>query len=353
MNIHFASPLAFLLLLLIPLLIFFNALKGKGGAIRFSTVGHATKAGRSLRQKVLWLPTFMRILALVLLIIALARPQTGREEIKEISKGVAIEMVVDRSSSMAAELEYDGEQMTRLDAVKRVFEEFVMGGGHDLPGRPNDLIGMIHFARFPDTVCPLTLAHGALPAFLKSVKLVQTREEDGTAIGDALALAAARLETAEESLKMQREKADAYTIKSKIIVLLSDGENNYGKRTPLQAAELASQWGIKVYTIAIGGGDAVTSIQTPLGVYKIPSRQRVDTKTLQAIAEKTGGFFRQAEDADSLRDIYEEIDQMEKSEIESVRFVDYKESFIWFALAGFVLIFCETLLRSTLFRRIP
>jgi Ca-activated chloride channel family protein len=199
----------------------------------------------------------------------------------------------------------------------------------------------------------LTLAHGALPAFLKSVRLVQTREEDGTAIGDALALAAARLKTAEETLKMQSEKADAYSIKSKIIILLSDGENNFGQRTPLQAAELASQWGIKVYTIAIGGGDAVTSIQTPLGVYKIPSRQRVDTKTLQAIAEKTGGFFRQAEDADSLRDIYEEIDQMEKSEIESVRFVDYKESFIWFVLVGFVLILCEILLRSTLFRRIP
>jgi Ca-activated chloride channel family protein len=350
---HFGSPWAFLLLLVIPLLLMLSSLKGRGGAIRFSTVGHAARAGKSLRQKVLWLPSFLRVLALILLITALARPQTGREEIREISKGVAIEMVVDRSSSMGAELEYEGEQMTRLDAVKRVFEEFVMGGGRDLPGRPNDLIGMIHFARYPDTICPLTLAHGALPAFLKSVKLVQTREEDGTAIGDALALAAARLKTAEESLKMQRDNADAYTIKSKVVVLLSDGENNFGKRTPLQAAELAAQWGIKVYTIAIGGGDAVTSVQTAFGVFKIPSRQRVDTKTLQAIAEKTGGFFRQAEDAASLRDIYEEIDQMEKSEIESVRFVDYKETFVWFALAGFVLIFCETLLRSTLFRRIP
>ena len=350
---HFGSPWAFLLLLVIPLLLVLSSIKGRGVAIRFSTVGHATRVGKSLRQKVLWLPSFLRVLALAFLITALARPQTGREEIKEISKGVAIEMVVDRSSSMAAELEYEGEQMTRLDAVKRVFEEFVMGGGRDLPGRPNDLIGMIHFARYPDTICPLTLAHGALPAFLKSVKLVQTREEDGTAIGDALALAAARLKTAEESLEIQRDNADAYTIKSKVIVLLSDGENNFGKRTPLQAAELAAQWGIKVYTIAIGGGDAVTSVQTAFGVFKIPSRQSVDTKTLQAIADKTGGFFRQAEDAASLRDIYEEIDQMEKSEIESVRFVDYKETFVWFALTGFVLIFCETLLRSTLFRRIP
>ncbi len=350
---HFESPLAFLLLLLIPILIWFRYFRIKGGAIRFSTVGNAARAGKSLRQRSLWLPAFIRIVALVLLIIALARPQTGREQIREISKGVAIEMVVDRSSSMGAELEYDGEQMNRLEVVKRVFKEFVIGGDKSLPGRPNDLVGMINFARYPDTVCPLTLAHGALPAFLKSVKLAQDRAEDGTAIGDALALAAARLKTAEESFKRQQNSADSYEIKSKVIVLLSDGENNCGKRTPLQAAELAAKWGIKVYTIAIGGGEAVTSIRTPFGVYKVPSMQQVDTKTLEIIAEKTGGFFRKAEDGESLREIYEEIDKMEKSEIESVRFVDYKESFLGFALAGLLLIFLEIVLNSTLFRKIP
>jgi len=295
----------------------------------------------------------MRIIVFLLLIIALARPQTGREQIREISKGVAIEMVVDRSSSMGAELEYQGERMNRLEAVKRVFKEFVMGGDRDQPGRPNDLVGMINFARYPDTVCPLTLAHGALPAFLKSVKLAQSRTEDGTAIGDALALAAARLRTAEESLEKGQDPSNTYEIKSKVIVLLSDGENNCGKRTPIQATELAAKWGIKVYTIAIGGGDAVTSIRTPFGVYKVPSRQRVDTKTLEAIAEKTGGFFRKAEDAESLREICEEIDRMEKSEIESVRFIDYKESFLGFALAGLFLIACEIVFKNTLFRKIP
>jgi Ca-activated chloride channel family protein len=243
--------------------------------------------------------------------------------------------------------------MTRLEVVKKVFNEFVMGGDRDLPGRPNDLIGLIVFARYADTVCPLTLAHGALPAFLRNIDLVQTRDEDGTAIGDALALAAARLDRAEESFNAQEDLSNSYEIKSKIIVLLSDGENNYGKRTPVQAAELAALWGIKVYTIAIGGGEAVTSVQTPFGVYKIPSRQSVDTKTLQAVAEKTGGFFRKAEDAESLYEIYEEIDKMEKSEIESVRFVDYKESFLLFALAGLFLIICDILLNNTFFRRIP
>jgi Ca-activated chloride channel family protein len=299
------------------------------------------------------MPDLLRVLAVILLIVALARPQTGREQVKEISKGIAIEMVVDRSSSMGAELEYDGARMTRLEMVKRVFEEFVMGNGQNLSGRPNDLIGMIVFARYPDTVCPLTLAHGALPAFLKRVNLVQIKEEDGTAIGDALALAAARLQTAEKSLEQQRDLADEYEIKSKVIVLLSDGENNSGKRTPLQAAKLASDWGIKIYTIAIGGGEAVTSIRTPFGVYKVPSRQRVDTKTLETIAQETHGFFRKAEDGESLREIYEEIDQMEKSEIESIRFIDYKETFIKFVLAGLLLIIVEIILNNTLFRKIP
>ncbi len=349
---HFESPLAFLLLLIIPVLIYFNFFRNRRGTIRFSSVRNAAKATKSLRQKLIRLPDMIRILALILLITALARPQTGMEQVKEFSKGIAIEMVVDRSTSMSAELEYNGENINRLEAVKRVFEEFVMGG-RDLDGRPNDLIGMIVFARYPDTICPLTLAHGALPAFLKNVDLVKTREEDGTAIGDALALAAARLEKAEKSLSEQKEGSGKYEIKSKVIVLLSDGENNAGKRTPLQAAELAAKWGIKVYSIAIGGGESVTSVQTPFGTYKVPSRQRVDTSTLKAIAEKTGGFFRQADDADSLIDIYKEIDSMEKSEIESVRFVDYKESFLWLAVAGFLLIICEVMLRSTVFRRIP
>ena len=350
---HFESPMAFLLLLLIPLVIWLKFYRTKKGTIRFSTVENAAKVGKSLKQRLLWLPDLIRVIALVLLITALARPQTGREQIKEVSKGIAIEMVVDRSSSMGAELEYDGETMTRLEVVKEVFKEFVIGDDRDLPGRPNDLIGMIVFARYADTVCPLTLAHGALPAFLKNANLVQTRDEDGTAIGDALALAAARLEKAEESFNSRQDSSNAYEIKSKIIVLLSDGENNYGKRTPIQAAELAAKWGIKVYTVAIGGGEAVTSIQTPFGVYKIPSTQSVDTKTLQAVAEKTGGFFRKAEDAESLYEIYEEIDKMEKSEIESVRFVDYKESFLWFALAGLFLIVCEIILNNTFFRKIP
>jgi Ca-activated chloride channel family protein len=351
---HFESPWAFLLLILIGLLPMAQKMIKGRGSIRFPSTGNAVSAGRSWRQRFAILPLMLRVLALVCLVMALARPQTGREQIRDISKGIAIEMVVDRSGSMGAEMEYKGERKNRLDVVKEVFREFVLGNGGDLPGRPNDLIGMIAFARYADTICPLTLAHGALPLFLKSMKLVERREEDGTAIGDGLALSAARLKTAEQTLdKTRQEKKGGYEIKSKVIILLSDGENNCGKHDPLRAAELAKKWGIRVYTIAIGGGQAVTSIRTPFGIYKIPLERRVDTGVMKKIAEKTGGFFRKAEDAGSLRDIYEKIGKMEKSEIESIKFVDYKESFPLFALAGLFLLACEILLNTTFFRKLP
>ena len=351
---HFESPWAFLLLGSIPLLILLRRRMAGSGTIRFSSTRNAARTGQSLRQRLSALPFVLHLLVLVFLTVAVSRPQTGREQIRDISKGVAIEMVVDRSGSMAAEMEYKGRSMNRLEVVKEVFRDFALGNGEDLPGRPNDLIGMISFARYPDTICPLTLAHGALQPFLDSVKLAQTREEDGTNIGDALALAAARLKTADETLAKQNpNQAKTYEIKSKIIILLSDGENNTGKRDPIQSAALAEEWGIKVYTIAIGGGEAVRSIQTPFGVYKVPVGQRVDTKALRTVAERTGGFFRSAEDADSLQAIYEEIDKMEKSEIESVRFVDYKEAFLPFAVVAIVLLGCEILLANTVFRKIP
>ncbi len=350
---HFESPYAFLLLLLIPVLIYIQFFRNRRGTIRFSSVNNAGKVKKSLRLRLIRLPDIIRIAVLVLLVIAIARPQEGREQIRQVSKGVAIEMVVDRSSSMGTELEYKGQNLNRLQVVKKVFKEFVMGGEDGLDGRPNDLIGMIAFARYPDTICPLTLAHGALPEFLKSINLVKTRDEDGTAIGDAIALAAARLKKVDDTLKEEKAKSGKYTIKSKVIVLLSDGENNCGKRSPMQAAELAKKWGIKIYSISIGGGDAVTSIQTPFGTFKVPSNQQVDTTAMREVAETTGGFFREADNARSLIDIYKKIDKMEKSEIQSIRYVDYRESFFWLAVAGLVLLIGEVILRNTVFRRIP
>jgi Ca-activated chloride channel family protein len=301
------------------------------------------------------MPLFLRAAAMILLVLALARPQMGREKVKDVTKGVAIQMVVDRSSSMTAEMDYRGIRRNRLEVVKKVFEEFIMGNGEELEGRPNDLVGMVAFARYADTMAPLTLGHGALLRFLDQVKIVTRRSEDGTAIGDALALAAARLRTAEEDIARYASDSGEkeYEIKSKIIILLTDGQNNYGKRTPEQAAQLAEDWGIKVYTIGVGGNDGVSTVKTLFGNFKVPTGTRVDTKPLQRVAERTGGIFRMADDDESLREVYAEIDRLEKSNIESVRYIDYRELFVPFALVALCLVMLEVILAATVFRRIP
>jgi len=298
----------------------------------------------------------LRTISLVLLVIALARPRRGTEQVRDISKGIAIEMALDRSSSMSAEMELRGKKINRFDAAKMVFESFVLGDKQDLKGRPNDLIGMITFARYPDTACPLTLAHGALPKLLENARIVQRESEDGTAIGDAIALAAARLKTAEETFASQTMDKDGkkdYEIKSKVIILLTDGASNCGKRSPISAARLAAEWGIKIYAIGVGGNEPVMSIQTFFGVQKFPTGQGVDETTLKAIAKITGGLYRRADTPEALKAVYEEIDTLEKSEIESIRYVDYKEQFVPFALWALVLLCIEVLLRCTVFRRIP
>jgi Ca-activated chloride channel family protein len=345
---HFNTPIAFILLLLIPLVIWPWRMR-RSGAVQFSSTDNVTRAGKSMRQKLSFLLPVLRGLSLLLLIIALARPQVGTERVRDINKGIAIEVVLDRSSSMGEEMDYKGTRMTRLDAVKNVFRDFVMGDGRGLPGRPNDLVGMISFARYADTICPLTLAHGALEPFLDSIKLVTRRNEDGTSVGDALALAAARLKRAEDTLSLQTGKGNSpdYQIKSKIIILLTDGANNAGKRDPLAAADLAAKWGIKVYAIGIG-----SSRQSFFGGFMMQP-QTADPDTLKMIARKTGGIYRSANSAKALQSIYKEIDELEKSEIESVRFMDYKEQFVPYALLALFFIILEIVLNETVFRKLP
>lgn len=351
---QFDAPWFFLLLLVIPVVLGFYFRARGGGSLRFSSVAHARCVPPSFRQRWIRLPLLIRVVILILLTVALARPQEGREQVRDVSKGVAIEMVVDRSGSMGAEMEFAGERLNRLEVVKRVFDEFVTGRGGELPGRPNDMIGMISFARYADTVCPLTLAHGAVAEFIKNLELVKRRDEDGTAIGDAIALAAARLATAEETIRRQTDQEDKdFEIKSKIIILLTDGQNNVGKRRPAEAASLAKKWGIKIYTIGVGGEEGVMRQQSLFGSFLVRLGEGVDKKTLQNLAETTGGIFRMAEDADSLRAVYREIDALERSEVESIRYLDYRElfqPFLYFALGLLVL---EIILNNTVFRKIP
>ncbi|NMA19224.1 MAG: VWA domain-containing protein [Lentisphaerae bacterium] len=354
---RFETPWA-LLSLLLPLLYFGwqRWRKRKRAAVGFSSLSNAHRVARSWRLRFAWLPSALRLLAWLLLGLALARPQAGREQIHDASQGIAIQMVLDRSTSMTQEMEYDNQRMNRLQAVKKVFASFVFGDkDKKLPGRPNDLIGVITFARYPDTICPLTLGHAALRPFLESIQIVNLRSEDGTNIGDALALAAARLQTAEETLARQNRKdADAYKIKSKVIILLTDGENNCGKRSIAEAAELAAKWNIKVYAIGVSGGTGANVINTLLGQFRVAANSApFDTRPLQELADKTGGLFRLATDSESLVAIYREIDQLERSEVESIRFVDYKELFLPFAAAALVLLVLQQLLTATVFRRIP
>ncbi|MBT3380762.1 MAG: VWA domain-containing protein [Lentisphaerae bacterium] len=357
MDMRLGSPAVLFLLLVLPVLAWCLWRRKGGGTIRFSTTANARRAGRSLRQRLVFLPELLRLLTLVLVIFALARPQQGRERIHDVSKGIAIEMVVDRSGSMGAEMEYQGQRLTRLETVKRVFEAFVSGDGRSLKGRPNDLIGMIAFARYPDTVCPLTLAHGALSHFLENVRMVPQRSnENATGIGDAVALAAARLKTAEETLAQQTQEdtSKTYEIKSKVIILLTDGEQNCGKRTMEEAGKLAAEWGIKVHTIGVGGRDGVMQSQTIIGsLLHRMGGSGVDEEALKALADATGGIYRLARDAKSLRSVYEEIDEMERSEIETVRYMDYREAFTPFVVLALAFLFLEVVLRCTVFRRIP
>lgn len=348
-----AHPWFLLILLIIPFLIAYTYRKKRNGSLHFSTISQVKNIKPSLRQRFMFLPLLLKIIALILIAIALAQPQEGKEQVRDYSKGIAIEMVIDRSSSMGAEMNYEGKRLTRLEVVKRIFNEFVMGNGKTLPGRHNDLIGMVSFARYADTISPLTLAHGALTQFLENVQLVKRKNEDGTAIGDAIALASARLRTAEETLSRQLKEEENFEIKSKIIILLTDGQNNSGKRLPPEAAALAKKWGIKIYAIGVGGSEGMVRQQGILGSFLFRMGQGVDHHTLQSIADSTGGQFWTADDADSLRSIYKEIDQLEKSEIESIRYLDYKELFLPFVLVAMALMAGEVILSSTLFRKLP
>ncbi|MBI5556692.1 MAG: VWA domain-containing protein [Deltaproteobacteria bacterium] len=358
---RFASPFAFLALLLIPVLLFFRLRKGHPRTLKFSAIELLRPAGISWRQHLLSLPLILRILALILLVTAFARPQQGIEKVHDISHGIAIEMVIDRSSSMGQEMVMGNLRANRLEVVKKVFAEFVSGNGNQLAGRPNDLIGLVSFARYPETVCPLTLAHEAVSGFMANIQLVSNRDEDGTSIGDGIALAAARLQKADEAVARENRDDDEangdgtakqYEIKSKIIIVLTDGVHNAGDLTPLEAAQLAAQWGIKIYTIGIGED---TEAEGARGFFALLTQagRGVDKKTLQEIAQTSGGIFRMASDADSLRSIYEEIDRLEKSEIESVRHIDYAEHFPLFVMTALALLMAEMLLGTTLLRKIP
>jgi Ca-activated chloride channel family protein len=359
------SPWALILLLVLPVMAYLMLRRKSTAAVRFPSLVDMKNCMISWRIRFRPLLTVARLLCVALLIVALARPRKGTVLSEISTEGVAIEAVVDHSGSMQTEMDYYGDNLNRLEVVKRVLSDFIEGDKKDLKGRSSDLIGLITFARYADTICPLVHSHNVLTEFLKKTEIVRIRSEDGTAIGDAIALGAARLQKAEEEIKLRRQQLissgenisdsdeSGFKIKSKVMILLTDGINNAGQYDPLEAAELAKKWGIKIYTIGIGSGQAYTTIQTPLGTYKMPTGQQLDERLLEAIAEKTGGFYGRADDAKALRSIVEKIDELEKTEVKSVQYTQFAEHFGPWTLAALLLLAVEMLASCTIFRKIP
>ncbi len=358
------SPWALLLLLILPVAAYLTRRKRRTAAVRFPSLTDMKAALISWRLRLRPILKLLRVSCLVLLIIALARPRKGTKISETATEGVAIEVVADRSGSMQAEMDYRGKKLNRLETVKGVLAEFIKGNEKDLSGRSSDLVGLVTFARYADTKCPLVHSHDVLLEFLRQTEIVKMRAEDGTAIGDALALAAARLKKAEEEIEQRMarlglaDQADTaneagFRIKSKVIILLTDGINNAGQYSPLEAAQLAKDWGIKIYTIGIGSAQAYTTIQTMLGTYKVPTQDNIDEGLLKAIAENTGGFYGRAGDAKALHKIVEKIDSLEKTEVKSIQYTQYAEQFGPWALAALLLLAGEMLTGCTIFRKIP
>lgn len=308
---------------------------------------------RSVRSRLLFIPPLLRALALAALVIAIARPRLGVGRMETSADAIAIEMVVDRSGSMRQPMELDGVEMTRLDAVKHVVREFLVGNGRDLAGRRGDLIGLVSFAGYAETACPPVRDPRTLADLVDAISLAQYQYEQGTAVGEALALAAARLKTAEQDLKNRTdaENFEDLRIKSKVILLLTDGSSNRGQ-DPIDAAKLAQDWGIKVYTIGVGAGGAPYRIlRSPAGDLRVPVGDDVDEQSLTRIAEMTGGLYRRAEDGEALRRVYEEIDRLEKTSVKTTEYVDYTERFAPFAAAGGIMLAGSLLLGASVLRR--
>ena len=362
MQLH--SPWALLLLSVVPVMAYLMLRKKGTATVRFPSLVDMRNCSLSWRIRSRPILKLARLICVALLIMALARPRRGTVLSEISTEGVAIEAVVDRSGSMQTEMDFFGQKLNRLEVVKKVLSDFIEGDKKDLKGRRNDLVGLITFARYADTKCPLVHSHNVLTEFLNKTDIA-IRSEDGTAIGDAIALAAARLRKAEEEIhqrKMQLASSgenisdaneSGFKIKSRAIILLTDGINNAGQYDPLEAAELAKKWEIKIYTIGIGSAQAYTTVQTSLGTYKIPTGQNLDEGLLKRIAENTGGFYGRADDAKALRTLVERIDELEKTEVKSVQYTQFAERFGWWTLAALLVLSAEMLTRCTVFRKIP
>lgn len=331
--IQFLYPSFLWLLSLIPLLAMLRGRRGPVAAVKYSNADIARQVARETRSRAgRWLAP-LNLLALALLIVALARPQLGRSTSTVEASGVDMILALDCSGSMEAlDFKLNGKYASRIDIVKSVVSKFI-------DARPNDRIGLIGFAGAPYLVSPLTLDHDWLDQNMDRIQVGTV--EDGTAIGSALAASVNRL----------RDQPG----KSRIVVLLTDGQNNMGKVLPETAAQAAKALGVKVYTIGAGvRGEAPVPVTDAFGNRRLAmAKVDVDEDTLKAIADETGGKFFRATDTESLKAIYGEIDRMEKTKHQLKKFEQRSELFAWALLPALGVLGLGLGLGHTRFRRLP
>lgn len=304
-------------------------------ALRYSSIGTLQRLASSKRLLLRRLVEALRLVTVALLVMALARPQTGRKLTEVRAEGIDIVLVMDTSGSMRA-LDLDADRpikqrRNRLEIAKSVVDEFVRS-------RANDQIGLVVFGNEAFTQCPLTLDHGVLTTFLERLEIGMAG--DATAIGAALGTAVKRLRDSQAE--------------SKVIILLTDGRNNAGTLSPLKAAEIARTFGIKIYAIGAGTrGKAPFVVDSFFGQQVVYESVEIDEPTLQEIAATTSGAYYRAEDKQALEAIYEEIDQLEKTEITTSSYMEYNEQFRWFVLPAAALLILEVVLLGTRLRKLP
>ena len=327
----FAAPWAFLLFLPWAFAAWrlFRPRRAASGAIPFAVLSRIPRR-TSPRQRLRFLPPALLLAGLAAVIVALARPQTRLRRVSTQADAVAIAMVFDVSYSMMNPDMADGattSAKTRLDAAKEAFREFV-------GRRPSDLVGLVTFGTWAETLAPLTLDHAALDHLLGGIEIHEDESAASTAIGDGLAMGCARLE-------------QATNVTSHVAVLLTDGQNNAGEIAPLQAAAAAKALGIRVYTIGIGDKEPVRGFFGVAGY-----RDAVDAKTLTAIAEATGGRFFRARDAKALDRAMEEIDALEKTSVDETVWEDRTEHYEPWLAGGAAALLLSALLGMALERRL-
>ncbi|OFX51764.1 MAG: aerotolerance regulator BatA [Bacteroidetes bacterium GWB2_41_8] len=318
----------YLLLLLLPMIAWYIWKQKKAGAsIQFSSDMGFARIPKSWKYYFRHSVFVLQILSLSMLIVALARPQSQNNWSNVTTEGIDIVIALDISSSMLA-MDF---KPNRIEAAKDVATQFISG-------RTNDRIGLVVFAGESFTQCPLTTDRAAVINLFKGLESGMI--EDGTAIGNGLATAVSRL-----------KDSDAI---SKVVILLTDGENNRGEIAPVTAAELAKTFGIRVYTVGVGTiGMAPYPLQTPFGVQVRDVEVKIDEETLQKIAATTDGKYFRATNNNKLAEIYQEIDKLEKSKIDVKEFSKKEEGYMKYALFGALLLLAAIFLKTTIFRNIP